>query len=77
MPGLLTLAKLAKGLDVPLAALVANATSAKADLDYAFLQQVRSSMKGKSREQGLELIAVLKGLRDSKTLAAVKRLVAK
>ena len=75
MPGLLTLAKIAKGLDVSLSSLVANAPSGKADLDYAFLQQVRLVTKGKSRAHRLELIAILKGLRDSKTLGAVKTLV--
>ena len=74
-PGLLTLAKIAKGLGVPLATLVANTTSGKADLDYAFLQQVRAEMKGKSRGHRTELIAILKGLRDARTLAAVKQLV--
>lgn len=77
MPGLLTLAKIAKGLGVPLAALVAKAPSGNADLDYAFLQQVRSAMKGKTRGHRLELIAILKGLRDTKTLAAVKQLVSR
>lgn len=77
MPGLLTLAKIAKGLGITLAALVANTTSGKADLDYAFLQQVRAAMKGKSRGHRAELIGILKGLRDAKTLAAVKQLVGK
>jgi len=75
MPGLMTLAKIAKGLGVPLAALVAKAPAGKADLGYAFLQQVRAAMKGKSRGHRLELVAILKGLRDSKTLNAVKQLV--
>lgn len=77
MAGLLTLAKIAKGLGVPMASLVADATSGKSDLDYAFLQQVRSAVRGKSRGHRRELVGILKGLRDTKTLAAVKQLVGK
>ena len=75
MPGLLTLKKVAKGLGVPMAALVADTRPKNADPDYALLQQVRSAVRGKSRSHKKELAAIVKGLRDRRTLAAVKQLV--
>lgn len=75
MPGLLTLAKIAKGLGVPMAALVAETRPKNPDPDYALLQQVRSAVRGKSRGHKKELAAIVKGLRDRRTLAAVKQLI--
>lgn len=75
MPGLLTLAKIAKGLNVPMTALVADTRPKNSDPDYALFQQVRSAVRGKSRGHKKELAAIVKGLRDRRTLAAVKQLV--
>lgn len=77
MPGLLTLAKIAKGLDVPIAALVADTRPRNSDPDYELIQQVRSAVRGKSRGHKKELAAIVKGLRDARTLAAVKQLVSR
>lgn len=57
-------------------ALVAD-TPKKSDPDYVVLQQVRVAIKGKSQGHKRELVAIVKGLRDRRTLAAVKQLIAR
>lgn len=77
MPGLLTLAKIAKGLNVPMATLVADTRPKNSDPDYAVHQQIRSAMRGKTSAQRAELVAIIKGLRNPKTLEAVRHLVSR
>lgn len=77
MPGLLTLAKIAKALDLPMASLVADAVPKRSHADYEYLQQVRLAMKGKTTSQRAELVAIIKGLRNPKTLEAVRHLVSR
>lgn len=62
-PSLTTLAKIAKGLKVPLAELFKDAPQ-EADPDYRLHEQIRALLHGRSAAEKNELAALLKQLND-------------
>lgn len=74
-PSLSTLAKIAKGLGVPVAEFFAGMKTPKVSLDAKIVQEIGLVVRGRTEAQKDDILAILKQLHDIEQVKALRRII--